>query len=158
MLISEYYQTRKDVILEQMKAQRTPEDGLCSIYRIFSKNKSYIGSTKMVAELRFRCHANAYNRYKNKAKLVSYCASFVVFEDSKGEPKFEILEKVPISEKAGREAYFISHFRGLSQVVNLYQANRKSVDCRSEYMKDYKVTRLWFDSNREFKNFCKISI
>jgi hypothetical protein len=157
MLISEYYQNRKEVILDQMKAQRTPEDGLCSIYRIFSKNKSYIGSTKMVADLRFRCHANAYNRYKNN-QLGSFCASFDVFDDSKGEPSFEILEKVPISQKAEREAYFISHFRGLSQVVNLYQANCKSVDCKQQYMRAYLAEKKYRNENLAFRKLCKITI
>lgn len=151
-----YYLTNKQEILKQKQDERTPEDGLCTIYRIYSENKTYIGSTKMIPDLRFRCHINAYNRYKN-SHLGSFCASFLVFDDDQNA-KFEILEKVSLEKKAEREAHFISHFRGLTSVVNKNEANKNSIECRNEYMKAYLTDKKNRDQNLAFRKLCKISI
>jgi hypothetical protein len=150
----------KQEILKTMLISRTPEDGLCSIYRISTDRKSYIGSTKMIVDMRYRCHVNAYNRYVSR-NLGAYCASFDVLKDAEmhnEQPKFEILERMANENKAEREAYYISYFRGLTSVVNKNEANKNSIQCRSDYMRVWKFKKISCDGNREFRNLCKISI
>lgn len=151
-----YYNQNKEAILARLKEYRTPEDGLCTIYRIYSSNKTYIGSTKMVPDLRFRAHMNSYNRYKSQ-NLGSYCASYQIFDEDPNAT-FEILEKTDIENKAEREAFYISHFKGLTQVVNIYEANKNSILNKAEYMRNYMAKRREENENIAFKQMCKIVV
>lgn len=151
-----YYINNKEAILEKLRNKRIPKDNLGRIYRIFTDNKSYIGSTKNVPELRFRVHSNSYKYYKEGK--APYCTSYDVFDD--GEPQFEILEKCPLNMLSGREEFYISKFRGTTVVVNVNEANKKTTTKLglAQYVKEYQAKRRLCDPVREFKRLSRISV
>lgn len=151
-----YYQRNKSRVLEQLRNKRMTTDGLGRIYRIWSANKCYIGSTKNDPELRFKLHKSAYDRWKRCSQTVSYCTSFDVFDD--GEVQYEVLEKANICNLPAREEYWINKFRGDTHVVNRNSANQRSMHDIKAYQKQYQLKRRWYNDKLEFRRLSQISV
>jgi len=151
--MSNYYEKNRETILQKLAMKRLPHENANthgSVYRLFIDDHSYVGSTKMDPNLRYKLHLSAFKRYT--CGNGAYCSAFRVFEH--GDPTFEVLETVPIEELDLREKYWSQQF----QVVN---KNRIGLRVKNDTTAYY---RQWLDDRnpekvqrREFKRMAKIS-
>lgn len=164
-----YYERNKETILQKLQTSRIPTDNLGRIYRIFTDQVSYIGSTKNVPSLRFRLHINAYNRYVRGTgpnnpegrPRSGYCASFKVFDSAEGDLSkvhFEVLEKCLVSNLHAREAFHMNRFRGIVSLANKNEANRKVLLDRKAYNRDYISRKRYADERLEWRRLSHITL
>ena len=150
--MTSYYQKNREVILQKSKEKRISDETQGSVYRLYlDDGSSYVGSTKMIPEIRHRLHISGYKRYQ--LGLGAYCSAFILF--TKGDPKFEVLETTPVGQLGLREKHWAEQF---PLIVN---KNRIGQMVKSNPLEYY---RQWIDDRcptkvlqREFKRMAKIS-
>lgn len=114
---------------------------LSSIYMLVccATGKTYIGSTDLPLDIRFRIHASHYKRY-NDGKM-SYITSVEIFKQN--DARIELLEEVEniSSYVSEREAFYISTTQ---KCIN------KNLPCKHIYGSDYKrYYREYYQKNKE---------
>ena len=146
-----YYEKHKIEILAKLAIKRVSDTTQGSVYRLHIDGNNYIGSTKMIPELRYKLHLSAFKRYT--LGLGTYCSAFEVFNN--GDPMFEVLETVPVAELDLREKYWSQQF----PVVN---KNRIGLRIKENPVEYYKQ---WLDAKnpdkaltREFKRMAKVCV